>query len=883
MALELYRKKRNFSKTAEPPGGIVAAGGNSFVVQKHAARRLHYDFRLEMDGVLKSWAVTRGPSLVAGEKRLAVHVEDHPLDYGGFEGTIPKGEYGGGAVIVWDRGRWTPVGDPHKGYAKGHLEFKLAGEKLAGRWHLVRMHKKDGETRENWLLIKGEDAAAQPEDAPDVLEERPESILTGRDVAEVAGEAPGWSSRTGRLRPDPTPTREASLRASRRAKAKPAGRAASAAKIGAGAAAGPKADGRRVTKPSSAQSASGPALSVKGAKRAPLPAFVSPALASLAPKPPAGAAWLHEIKFDGYRLQARIEGGRVQLLTRTGHDWTERFGRVIVEALAGLPAATALIDGELVVETAEGASDFSALQADLSEGRIDRFRYYGFDLLHLDGTDLTGVALVDRKAALEALFAGRAGGPLRYSAHFEHDGDLVLKHACRLSLEGVVSKRRDAPYRSGRGKAWIKSKCGHRQEFVVGGFLPSSTTAAAIGSLVLGTFEDGRIVYAGRVGTGYTAAVARDLFRRLAPITAKASPFASRLTAEQGRGVRFVRPELVVEVEFAGWTADGHLRHASFRGLREDKQAADVVREGDGIGCETTARFAVKLTHPDRVYWADAGVTKQGLADYYAGVWRKIAPFVVARPLSLLRCPGGTAETCFFQKHLWKGANKAIRSVADPGDPTAEPLVVIDDLDGLIGLVQAGVLEVHPWGSTLADIERPDMIILDLDPGEGVEWDMVVSAAREVRERLKAAGLAAFVKTTGGKGIHVVSPLAPSGDWAAAKTFAKSIADAMAKDAPERYVATVSKAKRRGRILVDYLRNGRGATAVAPYSTRARAEAPVSMPLAWEEIAEVAPNYFTVANAPARLASLENDPWAGFREAAVALPAIGKGRRSRRT
>jgi bifunctional non-homologous end joining protein LigD len=855
MALELYRKKRDFSKTAEPRGGrrAKAPGGDSFVVQKHAARRLHYDFRLEMDGVLKSWAVTRGPSLVAGEKRLAVHVEDHPLDYGGFEGTIPKGEYGGGAVIVWDRGRWTPVGDPHKGYAKGHLEFELAGEKLTGRWHLVRMHKKAGETRENWLLIKGEDDAARPAEAPDILSERPGSVVTGRDVVDLAGEAPGWSSKTGRLRPDPAPI--------------------------AGARGKSKWPAKRETRDASAAVA---AASLKGAKPAELPSFVPPALATLAAKPPAGAAWLHEIKFDGYRLQARIEGGRVRLLTRTGLDWTDRFGRAIVEALAALPASTALIDGELVVETADGASDFSALQADLSEGRSDRFRYYAFDLLHLGGSDLTGAALVDRKAALERLFAGTGDDALRFSAHFEHDGDLVLKHACRLSLEGVVSKRRDAAYRSGRGKTWIKSKCGHRQEFVIGGFVPSSTTTGAIGSLVLGMFEDGRFEHAGRVGTGYTAAVARDLHRRLVAIAAKKSPFAERLTAEQARGVRFARPELVAEVEFAGWTADGHLRHASFRGLREDKEAAEVVREGDGAGRETSARFAVKLTHPDRIYWPDAGVTKQGLADYYAAIWRKIAPFVVARPLSLLRCPGGAAEACFFQKHLWKGANKAIRSVPDPGDPGDEPLIVIDDLDGLVGLVQAGVLEIHPWGSRLADIERPDMIILDLDPGEGVAWEAVVAAAGEVRERLQAAGLAAFVKTTGGKGIHVVSPLAPKADWTAAKAFAKAIADTMAKDAPDRYVATVAKAKRRGRILVDYLRNGRGATAVAPYSTRARAGAPVSMPLAWEELGAVAPNYFTVANAPARLASLESDPWSGFRDAAVPLPGGGKGRRPRR-
>jgi len=872
MALDLYRQKRDFAKTAEPRGGPRSkASKGAFVVQKHAARRLHYDFRLEMGGVLKSWAVTRGPSLVAGEKRLAVHVEDHPIDYGTFEGTIPKGEYGGGAVILWDRGRWTPIGDAKKGYAKGHLEFELDGEKLTGRWHLVRMHQKPGEKRENWLLIKGEDDAARPADAPDILEEKPASVATGRDVADVAGEAPGWSSKTGRIVAEKG-AEAAAVRAgskstpgARKAKDTPAAKAP-AGKEPAAKSTKAKAKARAAT---SAQAASAPAMP-KGAKRGALPPFVPPSLASLQSKPPAGAAWVHEIKFDGYRIQARIEGEHVRLLTRTGLDWTDRFGSELVGALAGLGAETALIDGEVVVETANGASDFSALQADLSAGRSDRFRYYVFDLLHLDGIDLTGAGLLDRKAVLEQLIPPE--GVVAYSTHFGNDGGLVLRHACRLSLEGVISKRGDAPYRSGRGKTWVKSKCGHRQEFVVAGFLPSSTTSTAIGSLVLGTYKDGELVNAGRVGTGYTAAVARDLYKRLDAIAARKSPFAAPLTTDQARGVRFVRPELVAEVEYAGWTADGHLRHASFRGLREDKAAAEVTDEDAGTGPLATVNSAVKLTHPDRVYWPDAGVTKQGLADYYSGVWRKIAQFVAGRPLSLLRCPGGTAEACFFQKHLWKGANKAIRAVADPGDPEAEPIVVIDGLDGLIGLVQAGVLEIHPWGSTLADIERPDMLILDLDPGEGIDWETMVDAADEVRTRLADAGLAAFVKTTGGKGIHVVAPLKPKAGWVDVKAFTKTIAEAMTADAPDRFVATVSKAKRRGRILVDYLRNGRGATAVAPYSTRAREGAPVSMPLAWEELPEVAPNYFTVANAPARLASLESDPWEQFRAEATTLP-----------
>lgn len=855
MALDVYRQKRNFARTAEPRGTVrakreKAAGEGAFVVQKHAARRLHYDFRLEMDGVLKSWAVTRGPSLVAGEKRLAVHVEDHPLDYGDFEGTIPKGEYGGGTVILWDRGRWAAVGDARKGLAKGHLEFELAGDKLKGRWHLVRMQRKPEERHENWLLIKGEDEAARPRTAPDILEERPESVATGREVAEVAGEAPGWSSQTGRITPS---------------EKKP----------------GRKKGTSRPAEPAKPSMVAVPDPAVlKGVKRGALPDFVPPALASLQSKPPTGKAWLHEIKFDGYRIEARLERGSVRLLTRTGLDWTDRFGRALVQALSQISVETALLDGEVVVEANSGASDFSALQADLSAGRTDRFRYYAFDLLHLDGLDLTGAALIDRKAVLERLIPQE--GIVASSAHFLNDGDLVLRHACRLSLEGVVSKRSDAPYRSGRGKGWVKSKCGHRQEFVIAGFLPSSTSSTAIGSLVLGTYEDGRLCHAGRVGTGYTAAVARDLYKRLGAMSAKASPFAEALTSDQARGVRFVRPELVAEVEFAGWTADGHLRHASFRGLREDKAAADVGREESAGERAKAPRSSVKLSHPDRVYWPDAGVTKQGLAEYYTEVWRRIAPFLIARPLSMLRCPGGTAEACFFQKHLWKGASKAIRSVPDPGAPDAEPLVVIDDLDGLIGLVQAGVLEIHPWGSTLADIERPDMIILDLDPGEGVDWGTIVEAAHEVKARLEALGLAAFAKTTGGKGIHVVAPLTPKADWSAVKTFTKAIADAMAADAPDRFVATVSKAKRRGRILVDYLRNGRGATAVAAYSTRARAGAPVSMPVTWTELGEVAPNYFTVANAPARLASLDRDPWEGFQETAVPLPATGKARPARR-
>lgn len=840
MSLELYRRKRTFSATPEPKGGRAPRTGDSFVIQKHDARRLHYDLRLEMDGVLKSWAVAKGPSLIPGEKRLAVHVEDHPVEYGDFEGTIPKGEYGGGAVIVWDRGTWTPLDDPHKAYAKGHLEFELYGEKLRGRWRLVRMRGKPREKHENWLLIKGDDEFARPSDALDILEERPESAKTGRIIADLAGEAPGWSSKSGKIESGPNA----------RPNTKPG------------------------SSPKETKSPPAPDLStVKGAKKAPLTGFVEPMLATLVSSPPAGERWLHEIKFDGYRLQARIEAGRVKLLTRSGLDWTKKFGKTLIAALQDLPVGKALIDGELVVETESGASDFSALQADLSEGRSDRFVFYVFDLLHLEDYDLRDAPLIARKELLEHLIDDSAG-LIRLSDHFEENGALVLRHACQLSLEGVVSKLRDAPYRSGRSKSWAKSKCAARQEFVIAGFTPSTASRKAIGSLVLGVYEGDKLLHVGRVGTGFTAAAAETLFGRLDGMRVKASPFSERLTTEEARQVRYVRPDLAAEVEFRAWTADGHLRHASYRGLREDKPVREITREtpkgrapASGPGA-----FTVKLTHPDRLYWPDAGVTKEGLANYYADIWRFIAPFIVGRPLSLLRCPNGIDGEKFFQKHAWKGLNSNIVLVKDPKAPSGEPLISVKDLDGLIGLAQSAVLEIHPWGSTAADWERPDMIIMDLDPGEDTPWEAVIAAAREIRQRLKDVGLAAFVKTSGGKGLHILSPLKPKAEWPIVKAFTKAIADAMAADSPDRFVSTIAKSKRRGKILVDYLRNQRGATAVAAYSTRARAGAAVSMPLSWDELSlGIGPAYFTVKNAPIRLASLASDPWEGFRAAAVEL------------
>ena len=841
--LEPYRQKRDFRSTAEPKGRKARKGGNVFVIQKHAARRLHYDLRLEMDGVLKSWAVTRGPSLVTGEKRLAVEVEDHPLQYGDFEGTIPKGAYGGGNVIVWDRGTWSPVGDAGKGYRKGHLEFELAGEKLSGRWHLVRMRKKPNGKRNNWLLIKADDEAGRSPDDPDILEERPDSVKTGLRIDELAGG--GLPGPSGQVKD-----------------AKGAGRAKQA----------------RTRKDRPSAFAGG-----AGGKKSAMPPFIPPALATLQRAPPAGDRWVHEIKFDGYRLQARMKEGRGTLLTRSGLDWSSRFGQDIVDALKGLPVESAVIDGEMVVETSNGASDFSALQADLSAGRNDRFVFYVFDLLYLDGYDLREEPLIKRKDILARIIEA-APNVIRYSAHFEEDGPLVLQHACRLSLEGVISKQKDAPYRTGRTKVWVKSKCSDRQEFVVAGYVPSSTSRKAIGSLILGAYDHDTLVHVGRVGTGFSHAVAEDLLKRLEPLKTSKSPFQKKLTAEQARNARYVKPELVAEVEFRSWTGDNHLRHASFRGIRDDKPAREIVREvakGQTARAPTAPRRRVPLTHPDRLYWPDDGVTKEGLADYYTEVWRWIAPHIVGRALALLRCPTGITGQQFFQKHAWKGLNANIISVNDPKDRAGDPLISIDDLDGLMGLVQSAALEIHPWGSTVSDWERPDRIIMDLDPGEGVSWERIIAAADEVRQRLDQAGLKPFVKTSGGKGLHVVAPLTPKANWAEVKAFTKALADGMASDSPGAYVSTISKAKRKGRILVDYLRNQRGMTAVAPYSTRARPGAPVSMPLRWDELGPVTgAAHFTLENAPTRLGALTSDPWADFQNAAVPLP--GAPRRSRK-
>ncbi|HEY9359159.1 MAG TPA: DNA ligase D [Xanthobacteraceae bacterium] len=887
MGLQVYRRKRKFNVSPEPRGRVRRTEGHQFVIQKHAARRLHYDLRLELGGVMKSWAVTRGPSLVPGEKRLAVHVEDHPIEYNAFEGTIPAGEYGGGTVMIWDRGRWHPEGDPDAGYKKGHLDFTLEGKKLHGRWHLVRMHGRAGEKKEPWLLIKSKDEAARRASDPDILEEQPLSVVSGRSIPEIAegkGRKRVWHSnrsvkenvKAGATKGHAVLPRAGAPKSSQQRARTPRDR--DGAKKGSKGSAGKSKDkDRRLGD-------------------APLPDFVPPSLATLHSTAPSSPGWAHEIKYDGYRMQARLDRRKVRLLTRKGLDWTEKFPNVAA-AVAKLPARTALIDGEVVVEDEDGASSFSALQAALKQGERERFIYYVFDLLHLDGRDQTGLPMAERKAELARLLPTAESGPVIYSEHFEGDGQAVLRTACLWRLEGIVSKRLDAPYRSGRSESFIKIKCSNAQELVVGGYSPSTALPRAIGALVVGYYDDGRLIYAGRVGTGYTRTLARDLWKRLHPLETSAPPFDQIPRAEARRSdVRWVEPSTVIEAQLRGWTADGLVRQAAFKGVREDKSPREVVREqaapaaveADGAAAPKSAaetaktmtstsktksrasprkspsqRLAgpsdVRFTHPDRVYWADVGVTKQDLADYYRSVWDWMAPHIVSRPLALVRCPEGTSGQCFFQKHASAGLTEAnLRTVIDSN---RRQVIAVEDLDGVLSLVQAGVLELHVRGSTLDRLDVCNRIVFDIDPGEGVSWAGVVAAARDVRERLDALDLESFVKLSGGKGLHVVLPIGGA-DWRTTKNFAQAVALAITADAPARYVAKITKSLRRGKIFIDYLRNSLEQTSVAAYSTRARPGAAVSAPVTWEELGRTkGGNQYTMLNLGKRLGGLKQDPW----------------------
>ena len=825
--LATNKAKRDFGKTPEPGPKRARKTGNSFVIQKHAARRTHFDFRLEHDGVLKSWAVTKGPSLDPSQKRLAVRTEDHPLEYGGFEGVIPKGEYGGGPVMIWDEGTWEPIGDPDEGLAKGDLKFRLNGERLKGDYVLVRMKKdRTGGKRENWLLIKKRDDYAGDGDEP--TEEFDTSVKTGRtmDAIETGADSAVWSSNKA-----------------------------------------PKKNFKAWRGKSKAKS--------KRSRNGVSADFVEPQLAALDTHAPTGTQWLHELKYDGYRIEARKAGDNVTLFSRSGLDWTVRFP-AIAKALLTLPCDSALIDGEAAYVLPSGVTDFKSLQEHIDKPD-PAIRYFAFDLLSLDGKDLRKEPLIARKERLRKLMAAKGVSDfLIYSDHVVGEGPAFFEKASAANLEGIMSKRADAPYRSGRGKSWLKIKCTRAQEFVIGGLAKSEVHGKPFSSLLLGTYDGDRLIYSGKVGTGFNAHDLKALAARFKPLTRKTTPFAE-IPASERKDAVWLKPDLVCAVNFTEWTRDGRLRHPSFQGLREDKPAGAVTREGNeaqeaDMATKTKTaktsdvRFgAITLTSPDKVLYPEIDFTKLDLARYYETVVQAMLPYVANRPISLVRCPEGLDGERFFQRHAMRGMNKAIKQIPIPGGETKKPYLYIDDADGLFALSQISALEIHDWGVSLKAIDKPDRLVFDLDPDEDLDFAVLRGAAQEVRDFLADLGLKSFLKATGGKGLHVVAPLTPKAGWDEIKEFSKAVADALVTARPDRYTANPLKRTRVGRIFVDYLRNQRGSSAICNFSTRAKPGAPVASPLRWDELKRIesgAP--YTATTLPARLKRLKSDPWEAF-------------------
>jgi bifunctional non-homologous end joining protein LigD len=849
--LELYNRKRRFKVTSEPKGTLARRAGRSFVIQKHDASRLHYDFRLELDGVLKSWAVPKGPSLNPGDKRLAMQTEDHPVSYKDFEGVIPEGEYGAGPVIVWDRGTWQPLDDPHEGLDQGALKFALDGEKLKGQFSLVRLKRGEGEHGKPWLLIKRSDDQVRTGAAAEITAVRPESVLSGRTVEEV--EQGKNRSRTRGLRSKPAARKGAKVQ-----------RRSAAANREAGA-----------PRPSLTARLRG-----RGGKR--LPAFGSfePQLATLVDHAPSHGDYVYEIKYDGYRTLAYVEAGHARLATRTGLDWTDRFARV-AEHLAALPARQAILDGEVCYVLDDGRTDFQHLQNALKAGRQAQARlvYFAFDLLFIDGEDLRDRPLAERKQRLRALLGEREDA-VRFSADLSGEGRTVLAQACRLGLEGLIAKRSDRPYRPGRSGEWLKLKCHKRQEFVIVGMTAPGGSRQGFGALLLGLREGDRLRYAGKVGTGFSDRSLQELMAKLAPLAVDAPQVAG---APRLRAATWVRPELVCEVSYTEMTRDGSLRHPSFEGLREDKPAALVQLEqpvkaeaaaeapaAAGRGAPSRKRGSaeevggVRITHPERVMDERSGVTKAELARYHDAVADLLMPYARNRPLALVRCPQGNAHECFFQKQATAGFSDAIRR------DTIEKreVLYVREPRGIIELVQFNVMELHGWGAQVPDWDKPDWIVFDFDPDTGLPFGRVIDAALEMRELLTSLSLTSYVKTTGGKGLHVVVPLKARLGWEPIRAFTRGIAEETAKKQPKTYVATASKDKRKGRIFIDWLRNGIQATAVLPYSPRARPGATVAMPLAWSELKHVDPRELDVRTALRWIENRRRDPWADFFEKA---------------
>ena len=841
--LAQYNAKRDFALTAEPAGEVArgkgAKNGGRFIVQKHDATRLHYDFRIEVDGVLKSWAVTKGPSANPDDKRLAVRTEDHPMSYAEFEGIIPKGQYGGGTVMLWDRGSWAPIaGKSAKDIDKGHLHFTLDGERMKGEWILIRLKPRGNGKRENWLLRKIDDAYAGGSD--DLVARELTSVLTGRTMAEIAADEDGAHSLKGKK-----------------------GQAFNAAMSEAAEHNAKVAKKRGKTKQKG-----------KGAGKP--PKFRPLQLATLVDDVPTGNGWFHEIKFDGYRAAIAAAGDDVRVYTRNGLDWTDKFAPLVAH-IAALDLPPCLIDGEIVAYGEDGNPDFSSLQEVLKRGHgaqteATPMHYFAFDLLALDGSDLTKLGNLERKERLEALLADVAP-PIHVADHVIGAGEKLYAAMCQAGQEGIIAKRADAKYAGRRNTHWVKVKCTRRQEFVIIGWKESSAKRRPFASLLLGQFEGDELVYKGNVGTGFNQAVMDDLAERFAKLARKTPP--AEVDKASARKVHWLTPKLVAEIAFAEFTAGGSVRHASYLGLREDKEAKDVTPEVKQPAPEAPASD-VKISSRDRVIFPEAKATKGDLADYYAAIAPVMLPHCANRPISLVRCPQGRAKKCFFQKHDSGSFGSHVKHVPiREKDGGHEDYLYLDDADGLLACVQMGTIEFHGWDSHVATLERPDRMIFDLDPDEGLGFEEVKKAAADIRQHLADIGLVSFAMLSGGKGVHVVVPLDPGHDWDTHKDFAKRFAEALSLAEPDRFVATMSKAKRKGKIFIDYLRNQRGSTAVMPYSARARENAPVAAPVGWDELADIdGADRWTIRDAGAlveRAASRDLKGW-GF--AAQALPGL---------